>query len=504
VNETLFEYQKEGAEWLSTKRFALLADEMGLGKSAQAITGADLIKAERILVLCPAVARITWLREFERFSTVPRKFSVLLSSKSPIDYPNSIITSYDLAAKLTIPGGFDLIILDESHFLKSTESQRSQSVWGQKGFCRRAHKIWCLSGTPAPSHAGDLWTMLYSFGATKLNYRSFVERFCTYYMFQGRTQITGSKSAMIPELKKLLKPFILRRRKDEVMRELPPIHFGSIVVERCPVDLEMLPSFVGWMIPIDRSKKLSKLLQTQEKLVESVLGRSGNSPHPRAMGAQIGTSSLRMLEAVAGSVSKLRMYTGLQKIDAVVELVTKELEAKAYNKIVIFAIHRDVIETLRHKLRKFWPATVYGGTDPHKKQKHVDRFQNNPTCNVFIGNIQAAGTNITLTAAHQVLFIEQSWVPGENAQAAMRCHRLGQKHPVTVRFVGLADSIDEKIMYVLKRKAKELTLIFDQERLHLVQKKATDLNDADSKLNGNAEPGSDSPLKEMTQDEEEK
>jgi SWI/SNF-related matrix-associated actin-dependent regulator 1 of chromatin subfamily A len=91
----------------------------------------------------------------------------------------------------------------------------------------------------------------------------------------------------------------------------------------------------------------------------------------------------------------------------------------------------------------------------------VDRFQNDPKCRVFVGNIQSAGTSITLTAAHQVLFVEQSFVPGDMAQAAMRCHRIGQTKPVTVRFVGLANSIDQFIAEMIRRKTAEIGALMD-------------------------------------------
>ena len=93
--------------------------------------------------------------------------------------------------------------------------------------------------------------------------------------------------------------------------------------------------------------------------------------------------------------------------------------------------------------------------------QNVDSFQNNKKTRVFIGNITAAGTAITLTAAHNVVFAECEWVPAMMAQAAMRCHRIGQKNPVTIRFFSLSNSIDERISEKIKRKTKELTEIFD-------------------------------------------
>src|SRR4051812_8971031 len=98
--DPLYPYQIEGAKWLAERKLALLADEMGVGKTAQVIRACDDIGAERILILCPAVARINWQREFARFSKKQRKFSILMGKKDSYDVSNSTISSYDLAPDL--------------------------------------------------------------------------------------------------------------------------------------------------------------------------------------------------------------------------------------------------------------------------------------------------------------------------------------------------------------------------------------------------------------------
>ena len=120
-----------------------------------------------------------------------------------------------------------------------------------------------------------------------------------------------------------------------------------------------------------------------------------------------------------------------------------------------------MIKWLQHLLRPYGVVTLFGETPAEKRQKHIDKFQRNPKCRVFIGQIVAAGTGITLTAASEVMFVEASWNPAENAQAAMRAHRIGQTRPVRVRFMGLANSIDEKIQTVLRAKAKAIAEILD-------------------------------------------
>lgn len=450
----LYPFQKIGAQWLVENPLGLLADEMGVGKSAQVITACDLVDAQRICVITPSVARINWAREFAKFSPRGRRFSIIDSTSMSWPPNSSLIFSYETARRLSrlISGPFDVLILDECQYIVNPEANRTQEIFGANGIAREAKRIWALSGTPAPNHAGEMWPLLYTFGATKLTRPQFIDKFCESYQMNGKTRVTGTKKATVPELRALMKPIMLRRRKEEVLPDMPPITFNDIVVEpgRVILDVDCCTSLAKFMIPDDRSLECYEEVMAQEQLVRNVIETTG-----------LGPAGMKALEALAPSISTLRMYAGAQKLDPAAELVSGELKSGAYDKIVIFAHHRDVIEGLRTRLEKFKPVTLYGGTPPEKRQQNIDNFQKNPYCRVFIGNIRAAGPSITLTAAHQVLFVEQDWVPGYNAQAAMRVHRIGQKAPVFVRCLALAGGVDEKISQALKRKMRELADIFD-------------------------------------------
>jgi SWI/SNF-related matrix-associated actin-dependent regulator 1 of chromatin subfamily A len=141
--------------------------------------------------------------------------------------------------------------------------------------------------------------------------------------------------------------------------------------------------------------------------------------------------------------------------------VRNELDA-GLDKIVLFACHRMVIEGLREGLRKYGAVTLYGGTPPAKRQINIDKFQKDKRCRVFIANIQAAGTSVTLTAAAEAMFVECDWTPANNAQAAMRVHRIGQTRPVRIRYCSLANSTDEKVTDALRRKSRDELAIFSK------------------------------------------
>ncbi len=451
-------YQIVGADFLAGKNHALLADEMGLGKTCQTIRASDIVVAKTILVICPAVARVNWKREFLMWSVFSKDFKVCETKK---DFPTShCIVSFEYATAhkdRLLPAGsepWDLIVVDESHFVKEPEARRTAALFGKNGLVRYARRMWLISGTPAPNNASELWPMLYTFGVTPLSYPLFIARYCNLKLVRHggapRMQILGTKLGAIFEIKLMLAKIMLRRSKEDVMKELPPIVYSDLVVEAGPTDLENEMSFIQYFFPENRSAELAAKLETEKRIIEESVDRLGFTK-----------DGMKVLEGIADSVSTLRRFNGLQKVQPVADIVTQELEAGAYKKIVIFGIHRDVIEGLRVRLSKFGAVTLYGGTSPSQRQRNIDKFMTNKNTRVFIGNIRAAGIAITLTSADQVLMIEQSWVVSENAQAIMRVHRRGQLHTVFVRVVGIADSIDQRVANVLKRKARELTAIFD-------------------------------------------
>ena len=263
-----------------------------------------------------------------------------------------------------------------------------------------------------------------------------MDRYCKYYQVgnrYNRRQITGTNLTHISEVKTALEKFFLRRKKNEVLKDLPPIFYSTTyvrsdlqppdyLVEKLKDELEVLMEAINFHV-----------VPSEEKLLSSLM-------------------------AMSQSVSSLRRYHGFKKIQPTIDLVTTELELQLYEKIVIFGIHKDVLSSLKAELSRKYDCVSITGADsnPKHRQEAIDRFQNDPKCQIFLGNINAAGTAITLTAANQVLFIEQSWVPGDNAQAAMRCHRIGQTKTVTCRFVSLDDALDTKITTALARKTQEL------------------------------------------------
>lgn len=455
----LSDYQVEGAQWLAKRSQALLADEPGVGKSAQAVRACDLVGARDILVLVPASARVNWIREFEKFSPFDRPAVAVLDGKTPIGASGITVCSYDLVSaspklrKSLLVRSWDAIILDEAHYLKSRKAGRTKAVYGRRGdgvgaLTERAKHVWRLTGTPAPNNVSELWTHLRSGGVYDRDWYTFVAEFCTGFESDYGFKITGTKNE--DRLKQLLSGFMLRRKKEDVMPKLPPLRFEHHALEPSPVDY--LVNF-----PQAHITNGVAILKAEVEKQNAILTAAWRGTRATTKA----TDAVAALTALAPSLGTLRRWIGLAKVPQYLERVYEELRTGEIDKLVVFAYNKQVIEFVHDGLSDFGAVTLYGETPAVKRQRRIDKFQTDPKCRVFIGQLQAAGTAITLTAAHRVDVLQESYVPGENAQAILRCHRRGQTKAVTVRFFGCARSIDAEISKAHMRKTEELAKVFD-------------------------------------------
>lgn len=433
----LFPYQKEGVRFLANHTRALLADTMGLGKSAQAVVASQHAaqghpdRLSPILVVCPASVVENWKREFSLWWKHGGLFRHELT-----------VVSYDRVARA--PGAYAkqwrVVILDEAHYLKNPKAKRTKAVFGPKmngigGVIENARHVWCLTGTPAPNNPSELWPMLHALnpGAIippgekmygPMNFWQFTRRFCVVKNNGfGDVIVRGQR---LDELKQRMAPFVLRRRKEEVLKDLPEIRFGELVLSG------------------DHASEALRALEHED----TAKLRKALAEGPGA------------LSKLSTEMATVRRLTALAKAPAVAEWVKEWLEA-CDDKLVIFAQHREALATLEAALASYGPAVVHGAKTQVARQAEVDAFQQDSARRVFLGQIQAAGTGVTLTAASDLIFLEQSWTPAENAQAAMRIHRIGQKRGCLVRVAMLAGSIDEAVQRVLARKTEDIVQLFD-------------------------------------------
>ncbi len=464
-----YPYQVEGAEWLAGRDRGLLADEPGLGKSAQVILAADLVRARQILIVPPATGRFVWKNEIARWSLwQDHKINVITSGdqypmKNAVNIINYDILARGFAGKVGYKAGpflqrlkeieWDLIVADEAHYLKEQNSLRTIAILGHQGLNGHTKRLWLLTGTPMPNHPGELWTILASLGATELEYKDFIGRYCTLGKFGfSMGKPNGVNEDNVAELNRMLKGVMMRRYKQFVLPQLPPIRVDDFPIPEVKINIA---TFFEEALA-DKKVTLDKIHE-QEEFVRQIWKKSiasGGSMDTMAM--------IQALEAIEPAVSLYRRWLGAVKAASFLPIIEDELETGAIKKVVIFAHHKQVIAFLRAKLAKFNPVSIDGSvmsTAAREKAEH--RFQTDPTCRVFLGSASAREV-ITLTAAHEVVVLEPSWVPYHNGQSIMRCHRIGQKFPVRARFIRLADTLDDYVSEVLTRKTRDIVKVVDR------------------------------------------
>jgi SNF2 family DNA or RNA helicase len=334
-----------------------------------------------------------------------------------------------------------VVIIDEGHRLASPGSNRTSRIYGrrldrQKSLTEHAERVWVLTGTPTPNNAGEVYTHARALfpdaiavpeanGAVRrpMEQHEFIERFCHYRDTQYGRVITGSQNQK--ELRQRLGPWIMRRRKKDVIQELPPLDFVAV-----PVPTRDFEVRIGGVSLIDEARGLE------------------------------GDELVAYLASHTTHLATVRRELGMLKASAAVEYLTEMLEG-GVRKIVVFAHHRELINTVAGDLAEFNPVVITGDTSEPQRRKAIVAFQNNPEVRVLVGQIDACGVAITLTAAHDVVFIECSWTPGANYQAASRCHRLGQRDGVLARMLYVPHSLDERIIKTFQRKANEIAQLWD-------------------------------------------
>jgi SWI/SNF-related matrix-associated actin-dependent regulator 1 of chromatin subfamily A len=418
--------QIEGAAFLAARRNAMLADEPGFGKSAQAVAACDRIEAKNILVVTTASARQNWINEFALWSTEERHAEAWFSTKARHVKPGVTVVAwsniiYGPVWQSLGQMRYDVLILDESHYAKNVSAKRTRVVYDV--LAKLANRVWCLTGTPIPNAPNDIYPMCKALFPDVLegysSYHSFLFHYCTVVprFINGKRVdvVTGGKNQ--PELAARLKPHTLRRKTTG----LPPIRYSVFAMHA-----DKLPDERD----VDR-----------QAVIDAALAGSTNE-----LDMHLGT---------------LRRHTGILKAHAAVDLVREELE-NGLDKIVLFAWHKEVMDILEHGLAEFDCVSVRGGVDAADREGIVQEFQRG-RARVFIGQIQAAGEAITLTAACQTLFVEVSFVPKDMAQAVRRILRRGQTRPCLCRVAALAGSIDEALMRIVTRKVETIRTIMDDE-----------------------------------------
>lgn len=442
-------YQLAGIDYALDRKNCLIGDEPGLGKTIQAIGLANATGAKKILVICPASIRLNWQREIRDWSTLRRvsTYPILKSKDGVNPHANYVIISYELARSEAIWGvlcnmKWDLLVIDEAHYLKSPEAKRTQAVFGGgngmykgKGIADRCDRVLALTGTPLPNRPRECYMLARALCFESIDWISY-DNFC--YRFnpsklmeivtaEGEEKsITVEKRGRLPELQARLRcNFMIRRLKADVLKDLPDKRYEMSYVEP--------------------NGRINQVL-AKEKLIDFNLEdlRDPNSE-------------------LFGQISTIRREMGEAKIPRIIEHMHYLMDILELPKVVLFSHHKAVMDGIMEGLARYNPVQVRGGMTPNAKHQSVLDFMEQDDVRIFSGQLDAAGFGIDglQKVASRVVFAEPAWTPGTNEQAVDRCHRIGQHDNVLAEFLVVESSLDERVLASVLEKAKDIHDVLD-------------------------------------------
>ena len=438
-------YQKAGIEYCLDKDNILIGDEMGLGKTVQAIGVINVNKPKDVLIVSPASLKLNWKKELETWLVDKRDVQVIMSGKDNLDDKQDIvIVNYDVLQKYQelLDKKWSLVIMDEVHYLKNPDAQRTKAALSVQ-----ADKKIMLTGTPIPNRPIEIQAV-----AGYLDDKSFGNRFGfgKRYASLHKKQVTRNKSVWdwsgasnLDELQRRLRQsFMIRRKKDEVLKDLPAK--VKQIIE----------------LPYESYKKEIK---AEYSAFEDYNNKNKNpNVDPYSLDADQFSTSIDF-----ASMSSQRKATAEKKVKAVVE------HLESFNEpVVVMAHHRDVIAQLEAELVKQDKKVVVltGEKNQVERNEAVEAFQSGQA-DVFIGSIKAAGVGLTLTRASKMVFAELDWVPSDIAQAEDRIHRIGQESSVLIQYIVVEGSLDavfaKKIVDKTKVAARALDDVVVEKKIEI-------------------------------------
>jgi SWI/SNF-related matrix-associated actin-dependent regulator 1 of chromatin subfamily A len=434
-----FSHQEGGIKFLVKNEGCILADDMGLGKTYQSIVAALECDAQRVLIVCPSSLKINWMREIENFTDdvaivsgrhwvdarfVIVNYDVLKNFHTILD-PKKEYEEWEVLSNI-VDFKPDLMILDEAHYIKNHKSIRGK-ILKDIGKNYSPKRVWLLTGTPIANRPMDYYNLLAIIKSPVANnWIHFAKRYCDGRRFKkgGRYIWVTDGASNLDELAIKTRRTILRRKKEDVL-DLPDKLITPIYLE-----LENKDGYEAvWDEYLAKRKAEGRKGNPQKDLVEMTLLRT-----------------FVAMETVPHSIAKA------------------EEAIEAGRKVIIFCNFSDEIDSfLTHFGSK--AVCVRGGMSDNKKQASVDRFQEDDSCQVFVGQIKAAGVGLTLTAAEVVIMNSLDWVPGNHEQAEDRAYRIGQNKMVNIYYMLMDKTIDNLVWKILNHKKKIIGTIMGENEI---------------------------------------
>jgi SWI/SNF-related matrix-associated actin-dependent regulator 1 of chromatin subfamily A len=424
-NRPPLEHQKEAIQKLLENKKFILADDMGLGKTTSTIIGALESGSKKILIICPATLKINWKREIENYSDRP---IFIAESKNFSTEHDFVIANYDIIKNfhdpknkeesLILNSKFDLVIVDEAHYIKNATAQRTKLI---NDLVKNTERLWLLTGTPMTSRPMDYFNLLSLVDSpVSKNWMAYAIRYCAGYQFKVGNRkvwnITGASN--LEELRERTSGTILRRLKENVL-DLPDKIITPVYLKlKSKAYEDVMGEYYDWY---DKNPEESKSLTVQ-----------------------------------FSKLTKVRQIIAEEKIQQTIEIAENIIEQG--KKVIVFCNFTDSLNKIVEHFGKT-AVKLDGSMSQHERQYSVDQFQENEKIKVFVGNIKAAGTGITLTAGEAAIFNDLSFLPSDHAQAEDRSYRYGQKNNVLVYYPIFENTIEGIIYDILNNKKQVIATV---------------------------------------------
>ena len=398
----LFPHQEEARDFLLANRRCILADQPRVGKTLPAAAAA--LQHLPAIIVCPAIAKTVWEAAFKKLApSISVKVITGKRQAGELIGCQVTIVNYDILSSVTTFSGIKTVVFDECHRLKNNKAIRTKAAMLMM---KKIDRVYALSGTIVPNRPAELWPILHGLGIYRGGWFDFVYRYAKAWNPPwGGLDVSGASN--IPELKALMRPHVLRRKKEDIFMDYK----------------QPQVSLVTFDLPVDKRE--------QQFDADALVA------NPNALMAFEGLAEV-MKEA------------GMRKIKAASEFISDLLQSG--EPIVVFAHHKDVVHGLVEELKDHKPVVVVGDTPSAKRTENITAFQSGQT-KVIVGNIAAMSEGVDLSAADTIVFVECTWSTSALEQASSRVENINKSgvKPV-IYLLTIRASLDHNILAKCLRK----------------------------------------------------
>lgn len=430
IQADLRDYQKKGIQWLQMLHHygfgGVLADDMGLGKTLQSIAflSSQITEDSRVLILAPSGLIYNWAEEFKKFAPqldvvvvhgLKTHRELILAEEHQI-----YVTSYatfrqdsELYQQMT----FDFLFLDEAQVMKNAQTKIAQTL---RQFV--VPSVFALSGTPIENHLGELWSIF---------------QIVLPGLLPSKKEFMKLSAERVAQF---IKPFVMRRKKEEVLTELPDL---IEVVYKNELEDQQKAIYLG---------QLQQMQQRLSQVTDSEF--QGNR-------VEILTGLMRLRQICDTPALFMENYEGTSgKLDSLRDLLTQIAESG--HRVLIFSQFRGMLDLIEEELPKLGLSSFkITGSTPSKERQEMTKSFNDGLRDVFLISLKAGGVGLNLTGADTVILVDLWWNPAVESQAIGRAHRMGQEQKVEVYRLVTQGTIEEKIQELQEQKKNLVSEVLD-------------------------------------------